>query len=179
MNSATGPRHANTARQRTAHRRKAAQAEEKVTENPAGRLFTFTIDADTANIVKFELLDASGARREPSEAEKATLVGERMGALEEVLARAFEAGIACGLGADSVQESAETEESEEERTLRRLLLERLIEHTEMKGILQRDTLGRVILESLVELSIHQPPSTAGQSTGASDRTTQARTNRRH
>jgi hypothetical protein len=177
MNSAMGPRHANTARHRTAHRRKAAQAEEKVTESPAGKLFTFTIDADTANIVKFELLDPSGTRREPSDEEKASLVREaRVGALEEVLARVFEAGITCALGDEAPPGSAEREESDEETTLRRLLLERLIEHSDMKGVLQRDALGRLILESLIQHSIHQPPSTAGQSTGTPERTTQARTN---
>ena len=177
MNSAIGPRHAGTARHRSAHRRKAAQAAEKVAKGPAGRLFTFTIDADTAAVVKFELLDGSGTRHEPSDEEKATLVREgRAVALEEVLARAFEAGITCALGAEVANESAEREESDEETTLRRLILERLIEHSEMRGALQRDTLGRLILDSLIQHSIHQPPSTAGESTGTPDRTTETRTN---
>jgi hypothetical protein len=177
MNSTISSRHAGTARQRTAHRRKTARSEEKVTDTPASTLFTFTIDADTANIVKFELLDASGTRHEPSEAEKATLAGERRAdALEEALARTFEAGIACALGEERAEESASREESDEETTLRRLLLERLMEHSEMKGILRPDALGRLILESLIRHSIHQPPSTAGHSTGTPDRTTKARTN---
>jgi hypothetical protein len=176
MNSPS-PRHAGTARHRTAHRRKAAQSEEKVMENPAGRLFTFTIDADTATIVKFELLDGSGTRREPSDEEKATLVREGgAGNLEEVLARAFEAGITCALGDELTHESAEGDDSDEETTLRRLILQRLIEHSEMKGALQREVLGRLILDSLIQLSIHQPPSTAGDSTGTPNRTSQARTN---
>lgn len=177
MNSNIGPRHASSARQhRTAHRRKSAPPEAKVVEPSASKLFTFTIDADTADVVKFEVLDQSGTRREPSEEEKATLMREaRAGALEEVLARAFEAGITCALG-DDLAGSAEREESDEEKTLRRLLLERLIEHSDMKGALQRDALGRLILESLIQHSIHEPPSTAGQSTGTADRTAQARTN---
>jgi hypothetical protein len=177
MNSAIGPRHASTTRHRTSHRRKAAQTEEKVTENSGGTLFTFTIDADSADIVKFELLDAGGTRREPSDEEKATLVREgRAGALEEVIARAFEAGITCALGDDFADESAARDESEEETTLRRLILQRLIEHSDLKGVLERDALDRLILDSLIHHSIHQPPSTAGESTGAPDRTTQARTN---
>jgi hypothetical protein len=180
MNSAIGPRHGGNARPRTAHRRKSAQPEqpeEKVEETAAGRLFTFTIDADTASIVKFELLDPSGARHEPSDEEKATLAHEaRAGALEQVLTSAFEAGIACALGWETVEESGEGEDSDEERTLRRLLLERLIEHSELKGTLQRNVLDRLILESLIQHSIDQPPSTAGHSTGTPDRTAQTRTN---
>ena len=88
--------------------KKHAQKEEKMTEiSPsAGKLFAFTIDANTAQVVKLETLDESGGRRELSEEEKASLahaVGEGAD-LEEFVEKAFEAGIACVLGEDQHQQ---------------------------------------------------------------------------
>src|SRR5262245_11150666 len=101
MNSAAGLRHRSSARQRAPDRRKGAQKEEKMTEaDPsADRLFVFTIDADTAQIVKFESVDGSGGRRELSQDEKTALVRKgNEDRIDEVLEQAFEAGIACALG---------------------------------------------------------------------------------
>ena len=49
--------------------------EENATEmgKSAGKLFTFTIDASTAQVVRLEAEDASGARHELSDEEKASL----------------------------------------------------------------------------------------------------------
>src|SRR5262245_27225675 len=93
----------------------------------AGKLFTFTIDANTAQVVKLETLDASGARHELSEEEKASLAKATNGGdLREFVEKAFEAGIACVLGEDQHQQKAD--EPADEAELRHLLLTPLIEH---------------------------------------------------
>ena len=68
MSTAAGPRHSSLKHKvpvgKVAVEKKTAQKEEKMTEiaQSAEKLFTFTIDARTAQVVKFETLDASGAR---------------------------------------------------------------------------------------------------------------------
>lgn len=132
--------------------KKHAQKEEKMTEiSPsAGKLFAFTIDANTAQVVKLETLDESGGRHELSEEEKASLahtVGEGAG-LEEFVEKAFEAGIACVLGEDQHQQRAD--EAAEEAELRHLLLTPLIEHSSVKNLMQREVLNRAILGTLLQ-----------------------------
>src|SRR5262245_58679991 len=106
MNSASGLNHRSSARQRTPDRKKTAHKEEKMSsvDPSASRLFVFTIDADTAQIVRFETVDASGGRRELSQEEKAALIKQANGGrIEEVLEQAFEAGIACALEDERVE----------------------------------------------------------------------------
>src|SRR6185503_11536333 len=97
MNGPVGPLgsgHAHPTKQGTSNRKKSASSGEKTLNVPSGKLFTFTLDGDTARIVKLELLDASGTRRELSEEEKTQMRGELgESALEALLERAFEAGI--------------------------------------------------------------------------------------
>src|SRR5262249_1016113 len=114
MSTPVGPRHNHSPKQKVpvgkvAVGRRNAQKEEKMpkedmtkeqktTESgqPAGRLFTFTIDASTAQVVKLEAEDASGERHELSDEEKASLAQAGTAAdLEQFVERAFEAGIAC------------------------------------------------------------------------------------
>src|SRR5215831_17042631 len=114
MNSASSRRHRSSAKQRAPDRRRGAQKEEKMTkaDPSANRLFAFTIDADTAQIVKFEAVDGSGGHRELSQEEKVALLrkgNERR--IEEVVERAFEAGIGCAL--DEEPNEARTEEADE------------------------------------------------------------------
>lgn len=126
-------------------------------ERSSTKLLTFTIDADTAQIVRLESLDASGARHELSEDEKATLVKEGgEDRLEAVLERAFEAGIACVLDSGVVQETEK--ESQEDTELRHLLLAPLIEHSPARHLMEHDVLNRAILDTLVE---HSMKSRAG------------------
>jgi hypothetical protein len=116
----------------------------------AGKLFAFTIDANTAQVVKLETLDESGGRRELSEEEKASLahaVGEGAD-LEEFVEKAFEAGIACVLGEDQHQQKAD--EAPDEAELRHLLLTPLIEHSSVKSLMQREVLNRAILGTLLQ-----------------------------
>ncbi|HEY6825150.1 MAG TPA: hypothetical protein VI195_11960 [Steroidobacteraceae bacterium] len=132
--------------------------EEKMTESApsAGRLFAFTIDAGTAQIVKLETLDASGARRELSEEEKASLAqaGAEEG-LEQFVEKAFEAGIACVLGDDEQQHKST--EAAEEAELRRLLLKPLIEHSPVRRLMQREALNRAILGTLLQRAVSKAP----------------------
>ena len=53
----------------------------------------FTLDADTGEILKYEAVDAAGARRELSENERVELAKTRRGeAVEDLIERGFEAG---------------------------------------------------------------------------------------
>jgi hypothetical protein len=132
------------------------EKEEKMTEvaQSAGKLFAFTIDANTAQIVKLETLDASGARHELSEEEKASLAREGSESLEELVERVFEAGIACVLGGNERQDKAE--EPAEEAELRHMLLTPLIEHSPARRLIQREALSRAILGTLIQHATQAP-----------------------
>jgi len=89
-----------------------------------GDRFAFELDATTGAIIKCEIIDAAGMRRELSEEDRANLAKSNIrGRLEALLERAFEAGMASVLGAREEQE--DLRETEEETKLRRLLLEPL------------------------------------------------------
>jgi hypothetical protein len=166
--------------------RKTAQQEEKMnyedktteTAPSAGKLFAFTIDASTAQVVKLETLDASGARHELSEEEKASLAqAGAEGGLEEFVEKAFEAGIACVLGDEERQQRAD--EPADEAELRHLLLTPLIEHSPVKRLMQREVLNRAILGTLLQRATKSAPAAAESSPGAgpqSDRAVPARAN---
>jgi hypothetical protein len=160
----------NKAKEIIANRKKSPPKEEKMEQKStntesASRFFTFTIDANTAQIVKLESQDASGARHELSDEEKANLTREGGEAgVETVLEQAFEAGIACVLG-DGVR-TDKGPESAEDAELRRLLLLPLIEHSPAKRFLQREFLNRAILATLIEHSAKPaPPASAPGASG--------------
>ena len=159
--------------------RKNAQKEDKMTEiaPSAAKLFAFTIDANTARIVKLETLDASGSRHELSEEEKASLAREESAnGLEDVVERAFEAGIACVLGGEEPQEK--TEESAEDAELRHMLLTPLIEHSPAKRLIEREALTRAILGTLIQHATKPAADAESSSTAGlpSDRAASARAN---
>ena len=125
-----------------------------------GKRFTFTIDADTAQVVKFEAVDASGSSHEISGEEMATLAQQGSQKLEQALEEAFEAGIDCVLGGED--RPSETKESEEDAELRHLLLTPLIEHSPAKRLLQPEAMNRLLLETLIQRSSKpSPPPPAG------------------
>jgi hypothetical protein len=158
MSSAHSSRHNNAVKQKAGvpNRKKSAQKEQKMTdtEESAGKLFTITIDANTAQIVRLESQDATGSRHELSDEEKASLAQEAQEGgedrLEDVLEQAFEAGIACVLGGAAGQDKAQ--ESAEDAELRHLLLTPLIEHSPARHLLRPDVLNRAILATLIEHS---------------------------
>ena len=131
-----------------------------------GKLFTFTIDAATAQVVKFETVDASGNSHEISDEEIANLAQQGSQKLEQALEEAFAAGIDCVLGGEDGQ--SETKESEKDAELRHLLLTPLIEHSPAKRLLQREAMNRVLLETLIQRSTKpsQPTPTGGPAAGA-------------
>lgn len=138
---------------------RAASGEPGTTNESAAKLFAFTIDAKTAQIVKFESLDESGARHELSDEEKLSLAKEGSGdRLEEIVEQAFEAGIACVLGEG---DKGQTKESEEDAELRHLLLTPLIKHSMARRLLQGEVLNRVILGTLIQHSMKSGADSAG------------------
>ena len=168
MSTPVGPRHNHSLKQKVPVGKvpvgkkhvQPAQKEEKMTEisASAGKLFAFTIDANTAQVVKLETLDESGARHELSEDEKASLAhaaGEGAD-LEEFVEKAFEAGIACVLGEDQQQQRAD--EPADEAELRHLLLTPLIEDSPVKRLMQREVLNRAILGTLLQCATNKPPA---------------------
>jgi len=128
-----------------------------VSNEPGAKLLAFTIDASTAQVVRFESLDATGERHELSDEEKASLAraGED-GRLENVVEQAFEAGIACVLGGGIGRD--DTRESAEEAELRDLLLTPLIERSSAARLMHRDVLSRAILETLIQHSMKSRPA---------------------
>ena len=124
------------------------------------KLFSFTIDANTAQIVKLESLDATGNRHELSQEEMASLVKEaRDDRLEKVVEQAFEAGIACVLDTDAEQD--DTQESADDAELRHILLAPLIERSAAKHLMEREVLNRAILDTLIEHSMKAPEPALG------------------
>jgi hypothetical protein len=113
---------------------------------------TVTIDAESAEVVRIEGLDSTGARHELSDAEKATLMteGRRDDRLAAVVERAFEAGLACVLG-DADGET--TEESPEDAELRHKLLAPLIERSAIGHLTERAALNRAMLGTLLQHSM--------------------------
>jgi len=120
------------------------------------KLFIFSLDTDSGQVVKFESAD-TGGRHELSEEEKAKLAKEGGdGALEELLEEAFEAGIACVMGDDSAENGGAIK-SQEDADLRRLLLDPLIEHSGAARLMRREVLSRAILRSLIQQSLNSKP----------------------
>jgi hypothetical protein len=147
-----------------------------MSEQPAGALFTFTIDA-SGKVVKFESIDSNGTRHELSDGEKASLAQNGIDNLEEALEVAFEAGIECVLG-DEEEELADAEETREDAELRHSLLGPLMEHSPAKRFLRREVLNRAILGTLIQSAMEtHPAAPAGAATaGAQDRATATRAN---
>jgi hypothetical protein len=154
MSTANGTSRDVPGKRRVSNRKKGSHKKDEshaATRESEAKLFAFTVDAETAQIVKFESLDASGARHELSDNEKVSLAREGSGdGLEELVEQAFEAGIACVLGEEG---RSHTEESEEDAELRHLLLTPLIERSLAKHLLQGEVLNRALLGTLIQHSI--------------------------
>ena len=122
-------------------------------------LLTFTIDPRTGRIVKLEGLNADGGRRELTDDEKARLIQRpRDKTLEQVVERAFEAGIACVLDGDGLED--DSSESSDDVDLTHRLLVPLIEQSAAKKLLAREVVDRTVLDTLLEHSLMSTP-TAG------------------
>ena len=138
---------------------KTSRAAAPRTDQPAStvpklKAVTITIDADSADVVRVEGLDAKGARHELSNEEKASLIKDARSEerLEEVLEHAFEAGIACVLGDDEDEDEETTQESPADAELRHQLLAPLIKRSAVRQLTDRAALHRAILGTLIEHS---------------------------
>lgn len=170
MSTAASPRHNHLKQKipvgklpvgkRNAHKEEKMTQEKMIESAPAaGKLIAFTIDASTAQIVKLETLDASGARRELSDEEKSSLAqAAAEEGLEQFVEKAFEAGIACVLGEEDPQ--LRNDEPAEEAELRQLLLTPLIEESPVKRLMQREALNRAILGTLLQRAMKGAPADA-------------------
>lgn len=123
------------------------------TDTPEGKLIHVTIDAETARVVHIEGVDASGVRHELSPAEREVLAQRTAdGRLEDLVERAFEAGIACVL--DDDVETAGTE-SPEDAELRHELLTPLMERSAVRHLTDKSVLDRAVLSTLIDHSASQ------------------------
>ena len=112
-------------------------------------LLTVTIHAKTGQIVKIERVNSPDAHHELTAEEKASLAKESGRAtLEAIIERAFEAGLAYGLGDEGDED--DSMESEKDANLRHLLLRPLIENSAAKRLIRRDVLDRAILKTLID-----------------------------
>jgi len=177
MSMAAGPRHESTLQQNVSDQTSHKEREMTDADQSADKFFTFTIDASTGQVVKFEVLDRSGARRELSDEEKANLASEGSDRLEQALEEAFEAGIDCILGNEDGHD--DNEESDQDAQLRHLLLTPLFKHSSARRLLRREVLSRVILGTLIQHSMQpHPAAAAGSPTSGleSDRSAATRAN---
>jgi hypothetical protein len=108
-----------------------------------------TIDTESAQVVRVEGQDTTGARFELTVDEKINLTArDSHDRLENLVEEAFEAGIACVLGGDTTLDDAN--ESPEDAALRHQLLAPLIERSAVKHWLQPAVLKRAIVSNLIE-----------------------------
>jgi len=140
-----------------AARATAPRADQAVASGPKLKAVTITIDADSADVLRVEGVDAKGARHELSDDEKASLVnlikdGRREERLEQALEHAFEAGIACVLGEEDDEDDDTTQESAADAALRHRLLAPLIKRSAVRHLTDRAALNRAILGTLIEHS---------------------------
>jgi hypothetical protein len=155
-------RHEGSHRPNGSERKRDLEKQEKTAAGaPAspGDLFSFTIDVTTAQVVKVETLDASGARHEVSDREKANLAPNGSERLEEALEEAFQAGIDCILG--GAEDPDDAEESAQDAELRHVLVTPLIKQSPAKRLLRRDVLDRAILKTLIQRSMKPGRATRG------------------
>ncbi|HEY2132963.1 MAG TPA: hypothetical protein VGH36_08320 [Acetobacteraceae bacterium] len=114
-------------------------------------LVSFTIRTDTGELIKIEKIDETGARHELDDEAKAIIAkGIDADPVEELIALAFEDGIACVLGDESRND--DKEEYQEDGELRHLLLHRLMKSSLSDRLTQPDMLNRTILLTLIQRS---------------------------
>jgi len=118
------------------------------TDRQATKYLTVTIDADSARVVCVEGQNASGARHELTRDERRSLASSADDKLDDLLERAFEAGIACVLGGDADFDA--TQESPEDTQLRHRLLAPLIERSAVKHLRESGVLNRAIVNTLID-----------------------------
>jgi hypothetical protein len=128
-------------------------------------LVVFTFDANVGRIVKVEKVDNTGARRDLSDEDAASLTKDNTLTFETIIEQAFEAGIACVLGDEAAHDEAQ--ETEDDVALSRLLLMPLMERSPAHSLQQPEVLGRAILASAIEQATGYRRSASKESTAKS------------
>lgn len=108
----------------------------------------FTLDTTTGGVLKLEVVDAAHIPREITSAERLELARKFHGDVDELLERAFEAGVAALLDGDRAKE--ERDETDDEASVRRILLEPLLEETFAARDARRASIRKAIILSLIE-----------------------------
>ena len=134
------------------HQRGQNSAKRERTRADAGsetKQLIFTMNAATGAVVRIEMVDPHGKRYEIPKDETVALAGkDGLHEIEAALDDAFEAGISCLLepteGDEPGKDSEETEDSDEEKELRRVLLMQIIGR-DVRRRLQRRLVQRFIL----------------------------------
>jgi len=109
-------------------------------------LISFTVEAATGRLIRVDAVDAAGTRRELSDDQRASLAIDDSPTMENIVERAFEAGIDCVLGGEAVEDEAE---EADDADLRRALLRSLIARSAAKRLIQREVLRRAIVGTLI------------------------------
>ena len=109
----------------------------------------FTLNGATGAVMRIEMIDPHGKRYEIPKDETVALAGkDGLHEIESALDDAFEAGISCLLepteGGELGEDPEETEDSDEEKELRRVLLMQIIGR-DVRRRLQRRLVQRFIL----------------------------------
>jgi hypothetical protein len=96
-------------------------------------LVAFTVDTETGRVTKLERVGAGGERSDITDDATAALMEKAKTNLQDLVERAFEAGVHCVLGSDDAEDAeADEAESEDDADLRRIILKSLIERSAAK-----------------------------------------------
>jgi hypothetical protein len=112
------------------------------------RRISITIDTQSGQILNVEAVDEVGARRELTAKEKTGLARESIKeTVEDILEKAFAAGITSVLGDGDEDEAPETEE---DTKLRHLIVRPMIAKSVARRFMKRETLSKAILGTLIQ-----------------------------
>ena len=124
---------------------------------------SITIDTQSGQILNVEAVDEVGARRELTATEKTGLARESVReTVEDILEKAFAAGITAVLGDGDDDESPESEEDTE---LRHLIVRPMIAKSVARRFMKREALSKAILGTLIKgnVAFRTPDSKAAAS----------------
>ena len=144
----SAPRPRTTAARRKARPpARAAAAAPAAAKPPAAELLALTIDAANGRVVTVERVEKGGARRALTDDDRTRLSSAHAGgSLRQLIVQAFEAGIETVLGEGD--EDA-PEESSADGELSRLLLRSLIDRSKAKKLIERESVDRAMVATLI------------------------------
>ena len=132
----------------SAHEGQHSAKRERASDDETKQLI-FTLSAATGAIIKIEIVDAAGKRKEVPREETLALAGkDNLREIEATLDEAFEAGISSVF--EPTDDDGPSDETEEEKELRRVLLMHLI-GPNVRRRLQHRLVQRLILSRTLKL----------------------------